>query len=104
MTGKEQILQSYPDYFEGIGCFPGPPYHIQFDTSITPKQTPCRSIQVHVKEAFKQEIDKMLKAGVLKPVHEASAWINSFALVEGKDKSGNFKLIICEGTLLFQDT
>ena len=37
----------------------------------------------------------MLQAGVLKPVHEATPWINSFMLVEGKDKSGNLKLRIC---------
>ena len=37
----------------------------------------------------------MLQAGVLNPVHEATPWINSFALVEGKDKSGNLKLKIC---------
>ena len=59
------------------------------------KQTPCRSIPMHLKEAFQQEIDKMLKAGVLKPVHEATQWINSFWLVEGKDKLGNLKLRIC---------
>ena len=94
-TSKEQILQSYPDVFEGIGCFPGPPYHIQIDQSVTPKQTPCRPIPVHLKEAFQQEIDKMLKAGVLKPVHEATPWINSFVLVEGKDKFGNLKSRIC---------
>ena len=44
----------------------------QLDQNITPKQTPCRPIPVHLKEAFKQEIDKMLKAGVLEPVHEAA--------------------------------
>ena len=64
ITSKGQILQSYPDVFEGIGYFPGPPYHIQIDQSVTPKQTPCIPIQVHLKEAFQQEIDKMLKAGV----------------------------------------
>ena len=71
ITSKEQILQSYPDVFEGIGCFPGLLYHIQLDQSISPKQTTCRPIPVHLKEAFQQEIDKMLKVGVLKPVHEA---------------------------------
>ena len=50
---------------------------------------------MHLKEAFHQEIDKMLKVGVLKPVHEATPWINSFVLVEGKDKLGNLKLRIC---------
>ena len=41
ITSKEQILQAYPDVFDGIGCFPGPPYHIQVDPSVTPKQTSC---------------------------------------------------------------
>ena len=44
---------------------------------------------------FQQEINKMLQAGVLVPVHEAIPWINNFILVEGKDKLGNLKLYIC---------
>ena len=39
IASKEQILSSYPDIFEGIARFPGPPYHIQVDPNITPKQT-----------------------------------------------------------------
>ena len=66
VRSKEQILHEYPDVFEGISSFPDPPYCIQLDASIT------------LKEAFKQEVDKMLQAGVLKPVHEATPWINSF--------------------------
>ena len=95
VTSQEQITERYPDVFESIGCFPGSPYHIQLDTSITPKQTPCRPILVHLKEAFQQKIDKMFKTGVLKPVHETTPWIYSFVLVEGTDKSGNLKLRIC---------
>ena len=30
----------------------------------------------------------------MKPVHEATPWINSFVLVEGKDKFGGLKLCI----------
>ena len=37
----------------------------------------------------------MLEAGVLVPVLEATPWINSFVLVESKDKLGNLKLHIC---------
>ena len=95
VTSKEQILCEFSDVFEGIGSFPGPPYHIQLDPSVTPKQTPCHPIPVHLKEALKQEVDKMLQAGVLKPVPEAKPRINNFVLVESKDKSGNLKLCIC---------
>ena len=95
LTSKEQILTSYPDVFEGIGRFPGSPYHIQTDPSIILKQTTCRPVPVHLKEAFKKEVDKMLKEGIIKPVYEATPWMNSFILIEGKDQLGNLKFCIC---------
>ena len=50
---------------------------------------------VHLKEPFKQEIDKMLQAGMSKPVYQATIWINSFVLIEEKDKLGKLKFRIC---------
>ena len=88
-------MKQYPDVFDGIGKFLGPPYTIHLDPSIQPKQTPCQPVPIHLKEAFKKKIDKMLQAGVLKPVAEVTPWINSFVLVESKDKSRNLKLRIC---------
>ena len=82
------IMQEYPDVFQGIGKFLGLDYHIQLDPSIPPKQTPCQPIPIHLKDQFQQEINKMLQAGVLVPVHEATPWINSFMLVETRDKLG----------------
>ena len=95
ITSEEQILSSCPDVFEAIGRFPGPPYHIQVNPNVTPKQTPCRLVPFHLKEVFEKEVDKMLKAGIIKPVLEVTPWINGFMLVEGKDKLGNLKLCIC---------
>ena len=95
IISKEQILAKYSDVFDGNGCFPGPQCHIQVDSSVTPKQTLCAPIAVHLKEAFKKKIDKMLQVGVLKPVNQATPWINSFVLVEGKDKQGTLKLRKC---------
>ena len=88
-------MKHYPDVFEGIGKFPGLPYTIHLEPSVQPKQTPCRPLPIYLKETFKQEIGKMLQASVLKPVTEATPWINSFVLVESKDKSGNHKLRTC---------
>ena len=70
--GKDLIMKQYPYVFEGIGKFVGPPYIIHLDPSVQPKQTPCRPVPIHLKETFKQEIDKMLEASVLKPVTEAT--------------------------------
>ena len=94
IMSKEQILSKYPGIFEGISRLPCSPYHIQVNLNIMLKQTPCRPVPIYLKEAFKKEIDKMLQAGVIKPVKEATLWINSFILIEGKDKSGNPKLCI----------
>ena len=58
-------------------------------------QTPVRPVAVHLKEAFKQELDKMLQVGYIKPMHEATPWINSFVIVEGKYKQGKLKIRIC---------
>ena len=52
-------MKHYPDVFEGIGKFLGPPYTIHLDPSVQPKQIPCRPVQIHLKETFKQDIDKM---------------------------------------------
>ena len=37
----------------------------------------------------------MLQLRILKPVNQITPWINSFVLVEGKDRLGNLKLRIC---------
>ena len=74
ITRKEQILARFPDIFEGIGKFWASHMKIQLDPEVPPKQTPCRPIPIHLKDTFKQEIDKMLKAGVLKLVQEAMPW------------------------------
>ena len=72
VTRQEHIMAQFPDVFKGVGKFPGKPYKICLDPKIPPKQTPCRPVPVHLKHAFKAEINKMLKAGVLKPVQEAT--------------------------------
>ena len=76
-------------YFEGIGKFLGKPYEIQLDPKVPPKQTPCRPVPIHLKDAFKQEIDRMLKAGVLKLVPDATPWINSLCSSKAQINKGN---------------
>ena len=93
---KEHMKELHPELLEGIDRFPGKPYHIHADPSLTPKQTPYSPIPVHLKETFKQAINKMLKACVIKLVHEETQWINSFVLVETKERgTGKPKLHTC---------
>ena len=95
ISTQDQIPQEYPDIFEGIGKLPEPPYHIQVDPKVTPKQTPCQSILIHLKDAFQKEINQMLQASVLLPVTKATLWINSFVLVEKRGNHDQVKLSIC---------
>ena len=90
ITTQDQILQEYSEVFEGIGKFLGPPYHIRVDPKVSPKQTPCQPIPIHLKDAFQKEFNQMLQADVLLPVTEATLWINSFVLVE---KRGNHRQV-----------
>ena len=55
VTSQDQIMHQYPDVFEGIGKFPGPPYHIHVDPSVTPKQTPVDLYQFILKMLFKKK-------------------------------------------------
>ena len=95
ITAHKQILQEYPDVFEDIGKFPGSLYHIQLNPTVNPKQTPCRPIPIHLKDAFQKEINQMLQARVLLPGNKATPWINNFVLVEKRDTHGQIKLQIC---------
>ena len=78
--------------FEGIGQFPGLPYHINIDPMVPPKQTPCRPVPIHLKSAFQEEINQMLHAGVLILVNKATPWINSFVLMEKRTNHGPSKI------------
>ena len=61
ITNQKHILQEYPDVFEGIGKFLGPPYHIQVDLTVTPKQTPCRPIPINLKDPFQKKLTRCYK-------------------------------------------
>ena len=41
LTSLDEIKVQYKEIFEGIGTFPGKPYHINIDPCIPPKRLPC---------------------------------------------------------------
>ena len=91
LTSLDEIKVQYKDIFEGIGTFPGKPYHINIDPSVPPKRLPCQPVPVHQQDEFKKQLDEMLQAGIIAEVHEATPWINSFVIVESV-KDGKRKL------------
>ena len=76
-TTKEYILHDCGDVFKGVGTLPGGPYHIKLKDSYKPVQHPPRSVPLGMQSAYKAELDRLVKEGIITEVHEHTEWINS---------------------------
>ena len=79
---KQDILSQYPSCFEGIGHFPGDPYRFHLKPDYKPTRHAPRKVPVHLEAAFKEEIDSLVKQGILEEVKEHTDWVNSYVIVE----------------------
>ena len=99
---KQDILSQYSGCFEGIGRFPGDLYKFHLKPDHRPAQHAPRKVPVHLETAFKEEIESLVKQGILEEVKEHTDWVNSYVIVEkdtGNHHSPNHtvkkKLRIC---------
>ena len=99
---KQDILSQYSGCFEGIGRFPGDPYKFHLKPDHKPARHAPRKVPVHLETAFKEEIDSLVRQGILEEVKEHADWVNSYVIVEkdtGNHHSPNHtvkkKLRIC---------
>ena len=99
---KQDILSQYSSCFERIGHFPGDPYKFHLKPDHKPARHALRKVPVHLETAFKEEIDTLVKQGILEEVKEHTDWVNSYVIVEkdtGNHHSPNHtvkkKLRIC---------
>ena len=79
---KQDILSQYSGCFEGIGHFPGDPYKFHLKPDYKPARHAPRKVPVHLETAFKEEIDSLVKQGILEEVKEHTDWVNSYVIVE----------------------
>ena len=99
---KQDILSQYSGCFEGIRHFPGDLYKFHLKPDYKPAQHAPRKVPVHLETAFKEEIESLVKQGILEEVKEHTDWVNSYVIVEkdtGNHHSPNHtvkkKLRIC---------
>ena len=85
---KQDILSQYSSCFEGIGHFPGHPYKFHLKPEYKPACHALRKVPIHLESAFKEEIESLVKLGILEEVKEHTDWVNSYVIVE-KD-TGNY--------------
>ena len=86
-TTKECILHEYADVFKGVGTLPGGPYHIKLKDSYKPVQHQPRSVQLGMQSAYKAELDRLMREGIITVLHEHTEWINSIVPVMKEDGS-----------------
>eukprot|EP00795_Rhopilema_esculentum_P009803 gene9803-18365_t len=89
----EIMTQQFPDCFGEIGKLPGV-HHITIDPTVSPVVHPPRKLPIALKEKLHTELKRMVKMGIIKPVHEPTDWVNSLVVVEKL----NEKLRICLDT------
>ena len=79
---KQDILSQYSGCFEGIGHFPGDPYKFHLKPEHKPARHAPRKVPIHLETAFKEEIESLVKQGILEEVKEHTDWVNSYVIVE----------------------
>ena len=99
---KQDILSQYSGCFEGIGHFSGDPYKFHLKPEYKPACHAPRKVPIHLETAFKEEIESLVKLGILEEGKEHTDWVNFHVIVEkdtGNHHSPNHtvkkKLRIC---------
>ena len=91
---REWIINHEKHLFQGIGHFKCNPISIEMQEGSTSIRKLARKVPLALHKKFKQEIDSMVKAGILtKVTFEMSMpeWLNSFVIV----KKPNSNLRLC---------
>ena len=94
MLMREWIInhEKYKHLFQSIDHFKCNPFSIEMQEGSTPVRKPARKVPLALHEKFKQEIDSIVKAGILMevtPEMSTPEWLNSFAIV--KKPNSNLK-------------
>ena len=79
---KQDILSQYSGCFEAIRHFPWDPYKFHLKPDHKPAQHAPRKVPVHLEAAFKEEIESLVRQGILEEVKEHTDWVNSYVIVE----------------------
>ena len=75
-AGLDDILGSYAEVFEGIGCLPGE-YHIEIDKDSVPRQNHNRKTPLSMMADLKEKLESYTKNGILSPVDYPTEWISN---------------------------
>ena len=89
---KNYMLKEYSNIFKGVGTLPGGPYHIRLKEQYRPVQHPPRSDPVAMQSAYKAELNRLVKEGIITKVKEHTEWIN--LIVPVMKSNGSLRLCL----------
>ena len=92
-------MDTYKDVFTTIGTFPGDSYKFQLKSNAKPARHALRKVSIHLKDAFHEEVDNLVKLGILETIELPTEWVNSYVIVEGR--SSLIVEILIQPTILF---
>ena len=76
-------MKEFTDVFEGTGK-----YHLELDENATLIVHPPRKVPVAIKERLRNELERLTKIDIIKPVSTPTPWVSSLVTVV---KPGKFK-------------
>ena len=92
MTSSD-IFRRYPDIFNGdVGTLPGS-VRLTLKPDAAPILRPPKRLPIELEDTVKQELDRLVKAGVLAPVDEPTDWVNQMAIAT-KKRDGSLRICI----------
>lgn len=77
------ILNKFPDCFEGIGCL-SREHKIVIDKNVQPVINGARGVPLSMTDKVKVELQKMEEDGIISKVDKPTEWVNSMVVVEKK--------------------
>ena len=78
IKSTEDLIKTFPNRFEDIGQFPGD-YTIRLCNNAQPVIHPPKKCPISIHPEVKEELDKMVKLGVITPVDIPTDWVSSVA-------------------------
>ena len=87
---KEKVLKEFANVFEGTGKLQGK-YHLELDENATPIVYPPRKVPVAIKERLRNELERLTKMDIIKPVSTPTPWVSSLVTVV---KPGKLRICI----------
>ena len=87
---KEKVLKEFADVFEGTGKLQGK-YHLKLDENATPIVHPPRKVPLAIKERLRNELERLTKMDIIKPVSTPIPWVSSLVIVV---KPGKLRICI----------